>query len=545
MRIAFVNPPLGTWRFSRSQRSPGVIKSGTLYYPYWLAHATALAMQSGHECTLLDCAADGIDRDALARRLSDFGAELIVIETSTPSIDYDLGTVDALKAALPDARICCTGTHATAEWEAALTQSSGLDFVAIGEYDYTVSDLAEALEAGTDIQCIAGLAWRTDEGPRRSADRPLITDMDALPWIAPVYKKFLTPRHYLFTIASQPMVMLISGRGCRARCFFCVYPQVMHGHDYRSRSPADVVAEMKWVQENMPEVREIVFEDDTFTSDRDRAREIARLVKQEGVTLPWFANIRVNIDYETLAALRAAGLRQCATGFESADPTLLVNMRKGQTLQQQRDFMRNARKAGILVHGCFMVGFPGETRETLQRTLDLAIELAPDSAQFYPVMPYPGTGAYKWAEENGFISVKRFEDWLNPDGGHRCVLNLPGLTAKDLEEFCEKAVRRFHFRPSYMIRKAMQAVTNPREGVRSVNAFKNFILSILRGDKAMDKAPVAPTPAIIDDQWGNRTRVPRGRMEQIAAAAKKAATERDPAVAVPLSHEAVAAKGGL
>ena len=204
-----------------------------------------------------------------------------------------------------------------------------LDFVAIGEYDCTISELAEALEQRGSLEDVSGLAWRSADGPCRSGERQLIVDMDELPWAAPVYKQFLNPRHYLFTIANQPMVMLISGRGCRARCFFCVYPQVMHGHDYRTRSPANVVAEMKWVQENMPEVREIVFEDDTFTSDRVRAQEIARLVKEEDVKLPFFANIRTNVDYETLAALKDAGLRQCATGFESGDATLLINMRKG------------------------------------------------------------------------------------------------------------------------------------------------------------------------------------------------------------------------
>ncbi len=517
MRIAFVNPPLRDMRFSRSQRSPGVIKSGTLYYPYWLAHATALAQSRGHTCLLVDASADDLDRAGLTARLAEFKPDLVVMETSTPSVSSDLETITELKAALPAARFCASGTHVTAEWQAALEGCAALDFAAVGEYDYTISELAEALEAGRPPAEVLGIAYRGEDGPCRTAERPLISDMDALPWIAPVYKEFLTPPSYLFTIANHPMVMLISGRGCRARCFFCVYPQVMHGHDYRTRSPKDVVGEMKWVQENMPEVKEIVFEDDTFTSDRERAREISRLVKQEGVHLPWFANIRVNVDYDTLAALREAGLRQCATGFESGDNTLLVNMRKGQTLDQQFDYMENCRKLGILVHGCFMVGFPGETKQTLEKTLDLALDLNPDSAQFYPVMPYPGTGAYKWAEENGFLGTTDFDEWLNPDGSHRCVLNLPGLTADELEAFCERAVRRFHFRPRYMMRKAVQAVTSPREGIRSVNAFKNFLMSIWRNDKASQPL-LRNTPAAIESDWGSRIRVPRGRMEEVKAA---------------------------
>ena len=315
-------------------------------------------MKHGHECLLLDCAADELTRGDTLRRLKEFGADMVVVETSTPSVNHDLETIDIFKEQMPGTMFVATGTHVTSEWETALNQSIGLDFVAIGEYDITITALANAIEQLMDPYGVEGLAWRGPNGPERNGNRALITDMDELPWIAPVYKQFLSPRNYLFTIANQPMVMLISGRGCRARCFFCVYPQVMHGHDYRTRSAADVVAEMKWIQDNMPEVQEIVFEDDTFTSDRERAKEIARLVKQEGITLPWFANIRVNVDYETLRALKEAGLRQCACGFESGDPTVLINMRKGQTLEQQKEFMANCRKLGILVHGCFMVGFP-------------------------------------------------------------------------------------------------------------------------------------------------------------------------------------------
>jgi radical SAM superfamily enzyme YgiQ (UPF0313 family) len=517
MRILFVNPPYHDLRFSRAQRSPGVIKSGTMYYPYWLAHAAALAQAHGHEIDLVDCAADGIGRDELLAHARGFAPELVVVETSTPSYNFDLGTVAHLKAGLDEARFVMVGTHVTAEWRHALTECPALDFVAVGEYDYTIVELAKALETGGDVGAVAGLAYRDGGALAEGPVRAPIEDMDALPWIAPIYKRFLKPENYLFTIATHPMVMLIGGRGCRAKCFFCVYPQLMHGHRYRTRSPAHVVGEMKWIQENMPEVREIVFEDDTFTSDAERAREIARLVRQEGVTLPWFANIRTNIDRDTLSALHEAGLRECATGFESGDQTILNNMRKGQTVERQRAFMRDCRDVGILVHGCFMVGFPGETRETLKKTLDLAIELSPDSAQFYPVMPYPGTGAFQWAKENGFLNTENFDDWLTGDGGHRCVIDLPGLPAHDLERFCESAFRRFHFRPRYILRKLAQAVTDPREGRRSINAGVNFLRYLLRGpgDDGGAQPSVAGT---LSEDWYARTRVPYGRMEKLERA---------------------------
>lgn len=524
MKIFFLNPPYRDQRFSRSQRSPGVIKSGTMYYPYWLAHAAALCESKGHEIFLLDAPADDLGRREVLDRIRDFGPGLIVSETSTPSFHYDLETLGVIRDAFPEAHICLVGTHATAEWQKALESCPALDTVGIGEYDFIVLDLADALDSpDADLRQIPALGFRDvrDGGkPARGPARLPIEDMDSLPWIAPVYKRFLTPEHYLFTIASHPMVMLIGGRGCTARCFFCVYPQVMHGHVYRTRSPAHLVGEMKWIQDNMPEVQEIVFEDDTFTSDKPRAREIARLVKEQGVRLPWFANIRTNVDHDTLAALKESGLRECATGFESGDDLVLINMRKGQNVAMQRKFMESCRELGILVHGCFMVGFPGETRETMQKTLDLAIELDPDSAQFYPVMPYPGTGAFQWAKDQGYLATHDYDQWLTHDGGHRCVMNLPGLTPTQIEAFCETAFRKFHFRPAYIARKLRQMVTDPKEGKRSINAGLNFVRYLFTNEREKERPFDAPELPVTEE-WNARIKTPHGRMERVETVVRK------------------------
>jgi radical SAM superfamily enzyme YgiQ (UPF0313 family) len=268
---------------------------------------------------------------------------------------------------------------------------------------------------------------------------------------------------------------------------------------------------MKWVQDNMPEVKEIVFEDDTFTGDRAFAKEVARLVKEQGVTLKWFANVRTNVDKETLSHMVEAGFRCCATGFESGDSLLLKNMWKGQALAQARKFVDTARDLGVLVHGCFMVGFPGETRETMQKTLDLALQLPLDSAQFYPVMPFPGTTYYKWASENGYLATERFADWLDAEGSHRCVLNLPGLRAEEIEGFCEQAHRRFFFRPSYFWLKIKQGLRVPREGVRSVKAFLFFFVYLLT-KKRQRAALFAIRDAEVPTDWYSQHRQPKGRM---------------------------------
>jgi radical SAM superfamily enzyme YgiQ (UPF0313 family) len=436
------------------------------------------------------------------------------------------------------------GTHVTALWRETLGAHPAIDFVAIGEYDYIVRDLAEALRGSAGAAdatrvlwtAIAGLAFRGADGePARGPVRPPIEDVDELPWIAPIYKRFLNPRDYYFSLASYPMVMLIGGRGCLAKCTYCVYPQVMHGHQYRTRSPASIVGEMKWVQDHMPEVREIVFEDDTFTADRAFAQEVARLVRERGVRLKWFANVRANVDRETLAHMVDAGFRCCATGFESGDGLLLKNMWKGQTVAQAKTFVDNARALGVLVHGCFMVGFPGETRETMEKTLALALHLAPDSAQFYPVMPFPGTTYYRWAREHGYLATERFDEWLDGDGAHRAVLNLPGLTAEAIDQFCADAYRRFYFRPEYLWAKLRQAIVMPREGIRSIRSVVIAIVRLLSRRSSRRQRFTAP-PIDVSADWSTLHRLPKGRMFAQRTELRRLETAGDGATAAALAE---------
>jgi anaerobic magnesium-protoporphyrin IX monomethyl ester cyclase len=512
--VALINPPYGTWRYSRSQRSPGVIKSGTMYYPYWLAHAGAVLDKEGFDVWLYDCPAAGVDLESLLASLEKRRPKLCILDSSTASSANDLRVAQAIKKRFPEIRICMVGTHVTALWQETLQKEPAVDFVAIGEFDYIVLDLARALEKGERTETIPALGFRMKDGtPARGPVRTPIEDVDALPWIAPIYHRFLDPKNYYFSLASYPMVMLIGGRGCVAKCTYCVYPQVMHGHRYRTRSPASVVGEMKWIQDHMPEIEEIVFEDDTFTGDREYAREVARLVKEQGVRLKWFANVRTNVDRETLAAMKEAGFRCCATGFESGDDILLKNMWKGQTVEQQKRFVKDCKDLGILVHGCFMFGFPGESYETMEKTLKLAMYLDPDSAQFYPVMPFPGTTYYIWAKEHGYLATDKFNEWVNDEGGHRCVLNLPGLDAKAIEEFCEKAYMRFFFRPKYIWFKMKQAVSFPMEGLRSIKSFIFFIGYLLVGKKARKREQRFQVPGIeVPKDWYSVQRMPKGRM---------------------------------
>jgi radical SAM superfamily enzyme YgiQ (UPF0313 family) len=180
------------------------------------------------------------------------------------------------------------------------------------------------------------------------------------------------------------------------------------------------------------------------------------------------------VDYETLSWLKRAGLRLLCVGFESFDPGVLDAMGKRIAVEQFHRFREDARRTGVLVHGCFMAGGPGETPESLAHTLELAKALNPDTAQFFPLMVYPGTQAYDWAKSKGYLTTEDFRHWLTPEGLHRTVVSQPGLGAEDLVQWCDQARRSFYLRPRYLLGKAWEIVARPAEAGRILRAARAF-----------------------------------------------------------------------
>jgi len=481
MRITAVNPPFLPM-YSRGQRSPAVTKSGTLYFPIWLAYAVGALEAAGHELDLVDAPADGLDRGEVLERIDRFDPGLVVVETSTPSIDSDASFADA--ASTGGRTVVLVGTHPSALPRETLALGSSFAGVVKGEYEIPLTGLAAALGTGGDPASVPGLLLR------RGGDEPLDTgsagflqDLDALPFVSSIYARFLDIPRYNNPNALHPQVMIMGGRGCPFGCTFCVFPQTLQGRRFRRRSVENIVREMLWVRENLPFVRAVFFEDDTISVDTDRLRALAAAIRESGVGISWTSNMRATVDYETLRLCREAGLRSVCVGFESGSDEMLRAMGKGITVSDSRAFARNARRAGVLVHGCFMVGTPGETRATMRRTLDLALEMSPDTAQFYPMMVYPGTEAYRQALEAGNITAGDFRGWLTPDGLHDCVVRTDELSSEDLVDFCDTARRRFYLRPGYVLGKLWRSLIDPDERHRTLKAYGTFRRHLFRGSR--------------------------------------------------------------
>ena len=479
MKVFFVNPSFKAdyGRFSRENRSPTVTRSGTLYYPLWLIYAAAVCEKDGFEVEFLDAPAGTMTQSQQFSYIKEHGdgTKLFVVNTSTPSIVNDTECADRLKDMYPDAFVMLVGTHPSALPDETLENSRNIDAVVRHEYDYIVRDVARALRDGDSPYSVKGLTYRISGDISSNPDMPYITDLDEIPFLSEFVYRHLNYRDYFFAAGRYPEIQMFTGRGCMARCNFCVYPQTMHGHQYRMRSPENVVLELEYISRTFPDVKEIVFEDDTFTMKRDRVLEICRLMMEKDLhkRFRWLCNARVNLDLETMKAMKRAGCHLIIPGIESGSQEILNNIRKGTTIKQVRSYVENAKKAGLQIHACYMVGNKGETKETMQETLRLALELDTDTAQFYPLLPFPGTEAYFWAKENGYIRGG-YTDYVKEDGTINCLLELPGLSGEELVQFCDEARKKYYMRPKYIMHRIIMGIKDPSDMKRSIKAFLNI-----------------------------------------------------------------------
>ena len=461
--------------YSRQSRSPCVTKSGTFYYPYYLAYATGVLERAGFEVKLLDAVAEGMTHQDAINFAAEFKPDVLVTDTSTPSIYNDAKISDEIKT-LTGCFVVLVGTHPTALPEETFGLGN-IDAVCRGEYDYTLLDLVRKLESGGKPDLVDGISYRKDGKIHHNKNRDLIENLDDLPFVSVVYKKHLNIRKYFYASLMHPQITILTARGCPYNCSFCNAP---FKNSYRTRSVENVANEFEWINKNLPEVREIMIEDETFPVNKKRVLDLCRELKKRGIGIKWSCNARVNTDFETLDAMGGAGCRLMCVGFESPDQTSLDVINKKTTKDMQLEFMKNSKRAGLLVNGCFILGLPGDTKETIKRTVNFAKELRPDTAQFYPLMAYPGTSAYKWAKDNGLLITEDFSKLVTKNGMHNTVISRPGLTDMELVELCDEARRQFYARPSYVLSKLGQILRHPKETKRVLKAGKRFLPTILR-----------------------------------------------------------------
>jgi radical SAM superfamily enzyme YgiQ (UPF0313 family) len=374
MRIALISPK---WH-----------KKANDYPPLGLAYLAAVLELAGHQVAIFDFSLDPNASSAdEVRRVRAFDPQLVGITAMTSVYKSALETAILLKAEL-GRPIVIGGPHATMYPERVLAESPVIDYVVRGEGEETIQALARALEGGSrELGAISGLTYRLRGEIISNPDRPLISNLDALPF--PARHLFDLERYGLRTPDGQPMVTILSSRGCPYNCSYCFKGIV--GRTYRQRSPDNIIAEIRQIIDRYG-IHNFYFIDDLFTIDTRRLNAIADRIINAALDIRWQCLGRVDrVNAEILKKMYAAGCRQIHFGIESGNQQILERINKGIKLDQVRQAVRWAQEAGIHVKGYFMLGLPGDTEGTMQQTVDLAVELNLDEAMFSLTTPFPGT----------------------------------------------------------------------------------------------------------------------------------------------------------
>jgi len=432
----------------------------SFWYPTWLAQPAALVEGS----KLVDAPPHGLKLAAVAPMARDY--DLAVVHTSSPSFASDVKAIDAMKSVNPDLKVGMIGAKVAVDPAGSLAASRAIDFVTGNEFDFTVKEVAE----GIDLSRIAGLSYRNAEGRVvHNPARPILENMDALPFVTPVYKRDLDIDKYFIGYLKHPYISIYSGRGCKSRCTFCLWPQTVGGHRYRTRSVGHVVEEIAWAQKAFPQAKEFFFDDDTFTDDLPHAEAIARELGKLGVT--WSCTAKANVPRKTLQVLRDNGLRLLLVGYETGNQQILFNIKKGMRIEFARRFTKDCHELGIKIHGTFILGLPGETKETIEETIRFAIEINPHTIQVSLAAPYPGTYLYRQALENGWLDNANAE-LVDTHGVQLAPLHYPHLSHTEIFESVETFYRRFYFRSGKIASIVGEMVKSPemmkrrlREGI--------------------------------------------------------------------------------
>jgi hopanoid biosynthesis associated radical SAM protein HpnJ len=461
MRTLFLNPPsFEGFDGGASSRWPASREIESYWYPVWLCYPAGMLPDS----KVLDAPPHKVSIEQTVTLAKDY--ELLVLFTSTPGFQVDVKMAGMMKDANPKLKVAFVGPPVTTEPEKTLRGAPAIDFVVRREFDRQIAGYAQ----GKPLEELPGVSFRKNGSIVHNPEGGVIENLDELPWVTKVYKRDLDVTRYNVPFLLNPFLSLYTSRGCPAMCTFCLWPQTHSGHRWRLRSADDVAAEVRYAREAFPQVKEIFFDDDTFNYQKARTIELCRKLKPLNFT--WSCTSRVTTDYETLKAMKDSGCRLLIVGYESGDPQILKNIKKGATIDMAERFTANCKKLGLMIHGDFIVGLPGETPQTIRRTLDFAKRLDTETIQVSIAHPYPGTEFYEFAKKNNLITI----DSMTDEVGHQLPnVVYPGLDRAELVDWVERFYGEYYFRPRVIWRVVRKAVFDGAERRRLAKEAREYM----------------------------------------------------------------------
>jgi hopanoid biosynthesis associated radical SAM protein HpnJ len=461
MRTLFLNPPsFEGFDGGASSRWPASREIESYWYPVWLCYPAGMLPDS----KVVDAPPHKISIEQTVEMGKDF--ELLVLFTSTPGFEIDVKMAEMMKDSNPKLKVCFVGPPVTVEPEKTLKRTKAIDFVVRREFDRQIVDYAN----GKPLEELPGVSFWKDGAVVNNPEGPAIENLDELPWVSKVYKRDLDITRYNVPFLLNPFISFYTSRGCPAMCTFCLWPQTHSGHRWRLRSADDIAAEVKYALEAFPNLKEIFFDDDTFNYRKERTIEVCKKLKPLNFT--WSCTSRVTTDYDTLKAMKDSGCRLLIVGYESGDPQILKNIKKGATIDMAERFTANCKKLGLVVHGDFIVGLPGESRESIRKTIDFAKKLDNETIQVSIAHPYPGTEFYDYAVKNQLLSIGNMTDEV----GHQLPKVIyPGLDEAELVEWVERFYGEYYFRPHAIWRVVRKAIFNTHDRRRLTKEAREYM----------------------------------------------------------------------
>ena len=462
MRTLFLNPPsFQGFDGGASSRWPSTREIESYWYPVWLCYPAGMLPDS----KVLDAPPHGVSIEQTVEMGKDF--ELLVLFTSTPGFHVDVKIAEMMKDANPKLKVCFVGPPVTTEPDKTLDSTNAIDFIVRREFDHQIASYAK----GTPLDELPGVSFRKNGVYIHNAEGPVIENLDELPWVSKVYKRDLDFKRYNVPFLLNPFVSLYTSRGCPAMCTFCLWPQTHSGHRWRLRSKEDIVNEVKYIKGNFPGLKEIFFDDDTFNYREARTIELCK--EFEKLDFTWSCTSRVTTSEDTLKAMKDAGCRLMIVGYESGDQQILKNIKKGATVEGAKRFTNQAHKLGLTIHADFIVGLPGESRESIRKTIDFAKNLDCETIQVSIAHAYPGTEFYDFAKQNSLITIGSMSD----DQGHQLPhVIYPGiLDEAEMMEWVERFYGEYYFRPKAAWRIVRKAIFDNAERKRLYKEAREYM----------------------------------------------------------------------
>jgi radical SAM superfamily enzyme YgiQ (UPF0313 family) len=433
--VTLVNPPYP----DKAQQS--------IFIPLGISYLAAVLEENGYEVDVVDCQVTRPSQKELEGKFRSLNPDIIGVTSATLTYLPALKVLKAAKTALPNCVTIMGGPHVTVREREAFVDSPDLDIVVRGEGEQTILELAALVSNGNQksLSEVSGVTFRRNNQVFSTADRPFMQDIDVLPH--PAHKHFDVGR---YKILGKTYMPIITSRGCPSQCTFCLATK-MCGKAFRARSPSKVVDELEWLRDTYG-AEVFAFYDDTFTFDVKRAFAICDEMKARKIELPWDCRTRVDrVSKELLTKLKSTNCQLIHFGVESGSQQMLNTMRKGTTVEQNARAIRWAKEAGLSVAISLVIGYPGETPEMLQQTIDFIHKTKPDYVYMCEAVPYPGTELSNVVDTLG---LERSTDW-NQYGEETQIFKNTLLPLEQLEE-TKRMLFDSLFSPSYYLRKKLK-----------------------------------------------------------------------------------------